>query len=184
MGDGTRQCECPGCPESGDFRAPRHRGSTSGDAGDRWRWFCLEHVRRFNAGYDYFEGMDSADIERAQRVYRGWESETRAFMRGGDPEPAWMRFTDPADMLGARFTTAASTPPVSRNGQILAADDLKALKVLGLDSQARLSDIRRAYADRVRRFHPDRNGGDRSHERALQAVISAYTHLRKAPAFS
>ena len=32
-------------------------------------------------------------------------------------------------------------------------------------------------------FHPDRNGGDRAHESALQAVVEAYQHLRRAPAF-
>ena len=184
VGGPDQPCEHPGCAEAGEFRAPRQRDGSAGDAADRWRWFCLEHVRAFNAGYNYFEGMNPDEIERAQRVYGGWERETRAFASAGDPEPAWARFTDPADVLGARFTRAAREAPVSRNGQILSAEDRKALKVLGLTAEAGLSDIRRAYADRVRRFHPDRNGGDRNHERALQAVISAYTHLRKAPAFS
>jgi len=35
----------------------------------------------------------------------------------------------------------------------------------------------------LRRYHPDRNGGDRSHERHLQAVVEAYQALRKSPAF-
>ena len=36
----------------------------------------------------------------------------------------------------------------------------------------------------VRRFHPDRNGGDRSHERRLGEVIEAYQTLRKSAAFA
>jgi curved DNA-binding protein CbpA len=36
----------------------------------------------------------------------------------------------------------------------------------------------------VRRYHPDHNGGDRSHEARLQKVIDAYQRLRKAPAFA
>jgi curved DNA-binding protein CbpA len=36
----------------------------------------------------------------------------------------------------------------------------------------------------LRRYHPDHNGGDRSHEAALQGVIEAYQHLRKAAAFA
>ncbi len=40
------------------------------------------------------------------------------------------------------------------------------------------------FSELVRKFHPDRNGGDRSHEKALQETIAAYTHLKSAPAFS
>jgi len=36
----------------------------------------------------------------------------------------------------------------------------------------------------LRRYHPDHNGGDRSHEGALQAVIEAYGHLKKAAVFA
>lgn len=160
------------------------RSGAPTDGGDRWQWLCLDHVRAFNAGYNYFSGMSADEIEQAQRPYAGWERETRAFASGGDPEPAWSRFIDPADILGTRFARRDAERPVARGGQVLSVEDQKALKVLGLDTAASLKDVRRAYAERVRRYHPDKNGGDRSHERALQAVISAYTHLRKAPAFS
>lgn len=178
-------CEYPGCTNAGEFRAPRQRvGGDGANVASRWQWFCLEHVRAFNAGYDYFAGMTGEEIQQAQQVYGGWERETRAFAANGDPEPAWARFTDPADILGARFAKVATERPVTRNGQILSAEDQKALTALGLTVQSTLSDLRRAYADRVRRYHPDKNGGDRTHERALQAAISAYTHLRKASVFS
>jgi DnaJ-class molecular chaperone len=36
----------------------------------------------------------------------------------------------------------------------------------------------------VRAYHPDKNGGNRSHEKALQDVIAAYTHLKKQSAFA
>jgi hypothetical protein len=32
----------------------------------------------------------------------------------------------------------------------------------------------------VRRYHPDRNGGDRSHEARLTEVIDAYNHAAPA----
>ena len=46
------------------------------------------------------------------------------------------------------------------------------------------TDLRRRYSELVRRYHPDRNGGDRSHERALQEVIAAYQALKGRPAFA
>jgi DnaJ-class molecular chaperone len=44
--------------------------------------------------------------------------------------------------------------------------------------------LRQRYTELVRRYHPDHNGGDRTHESALQAVIGAYGQLRKAAAFA
>ena len=54
---------------------------------------------------------------------------------------------------------------------------------LQLVTQARAGDDP-AFAELVRRYHPDRNGGDRSHEKALQDVIAAYTALKGAAAFA
>src|SRR3546814_12863235 len=106
--------------------------------------------------------MTPDEIEAAQRPLAGWERETRVFAANGDPEPAWSRFTDPADILSARFARSAVEQPVSRNGQVLSGEDRKALNVLGLDACASLHDIRRAFAARVRRYHPDTNGGGRT----------------------
>jgi hypothetical protein len=58
--------------------APRGRGPSFDGPGD-WRWLCLDHVRAFNAGYNYFEGMSPDEIEEAQGPYGGWDRETRAF---------------------------------------------------------------------------------------------------------
>jgi len=40
------------------------------------------------------------------------------------------------------------------------------------------------YSDLAHRYHPDRNGGDRSHESKLQQVVEAYQMLRKLPGFA
>ena len=42
----------------------------------------------------------------------------------------------------------------------------------------------RRYAELVRRYHPDRNGGDRSHERALTDTIAAYQLLKGSAVFA
>jgi curved DNA-binding protein CbpA len=59
----------------------------------------------------------------------------------------------------------------------------RALSVLGLAEDADLQQLRRRYSGLVRRYHPDKNGGDRTHERRLGEVIEAYQLLRKSPAF-
>ncbi|PTQ13067.1 molecular chaperone DnaJ [Sphingomonas oleivorans] len=180
VGGRRRHCDHPGCTEPGEFRAPGERRSGFDGPGD-WRWLCLDHVRAFNARYNFFDGMDAEEIEAQQRPYAGWERETRAFSVNAGSTPRWSDFIDPLDAIGARF---AAREAERKDGKLLSERDRKALKILGLGTDADRRALRARYAELVRRYHPDRNGGDRSHEKALQDVISAYTQLKSAPAFA
>ena len=55
-----------------------------------------------------------------------------------------------------------------------------ALDVMGLGLETDRRGLRRRYSDLVRRYHPDRNGGDRRHEARLRRVVEAYQLLRKS----
>lgn len=157
------------------------------DGPPQWRWFCLDHIREFNQKYNYFNGMSQEEIDEAQRPYSGWGQETRAFSAdaaSGTPPPRWADFTDPLDAIGARFHVRKKQAAERPDGKPLSGADRSALKTLGLSHDADRKALRTRYTELVRRFHPDHNGGDRHHEKALQEVIAAYTHLRKAPAFA
>jgi hypothetical protein len=186
--ESDRPCAVDGCPEAGEFRAPGERQGQSGD-GPSWRWLCLEHVREFNQRYNYFNGMSTEEIEAAQRPYAGWERETRAFSsNAASPPPRWSDFTDPLDAIGAKFRErkkrAAEADRQRKDGKFVSPADRQALDLMGLDLDADRKALRARYTELVRRYHPDHNGGDRAHEKALQDVISAYSQLRKAPAFA
>jgi len=63
-------------------------------------------------------------------------------------------------------------------------EEALALEVMGLGSDTDRSRLRRRYSELVRRYHPDRNGGDRAHEAKLSAVVDAYQVLRKSAALA
>lgn len=181
--DSERTCDHPGCIESGEFRAPKtgHRRGGFDGPGD-YHYLCLDHVREFNARYNFFRGMSEDDIWRAQRPGAGWERETRAFAsNGADPAPHWQGFVDPLDAIGARFRKAVRIG--RKDGRPLSDRDRENLQILGLDADADRKALRQRYAKLVRDYHPDKNGGDRSHEQLLLRVIDAYTELKRAPAF-
>ena len=181
----AQACAHPGCESAGEFRAPPAggRGPNFDGPGD-WRWLCLDHVRAFNDSYNFFSGMSTEEIEAAQTPYGGWERETRAFASGGaSPGPKWADFSDPLDAIGARFRRARAEGP-REDGRELSEGDRKSLRVMGLGTDADRRTLRTRYAELLRRYHPDHNGGDRSHEKALQAVIAAYTQLKSRPAFA
>jgi hypothetical protein len=173
------RCSVPGCNEPGEFRAPLTPGDFDGPG--EWRWFCLDHVRAHNARYNFFEGMTPEEIEAAQSPIAGWDRATRAFAGAGvDRGPAWQDFADPLDAIAARYRPDARRPAIDR----FTASVRHALGVLGLGDEIDLHKVRKRYSELVRRYHPDRNGGDRSHEAKLRQVIEAYQTLKVARAFA
>jgi hypothetical protein len=180
-----RECDAPGCAEPGEFRAPGSRGPSFDGPGD-WRWFCLEHVREFNAEYDWFEGMTADEILAAQSPITGWRPETRVYRAdaGVDGVPRWADFDDPLEAIGARAADIRRRAAGRQASARFTAREHDALQVMGLGPQTDRHALRKRYSALVRRYHPDRNGGDRSHEAVLQRVVEAYQLLRKAAAFA
>jgi hypothetical protein len=173
------RCSVPRCPEPGEFRAPLTPGDFDGPG--TWQLFCLEHVREHNARYNYFQGMSPEEIEAAQSPIAGWERSTRAFAtNGADRGPAWADFADPLDAISARFRPDVRRKRVER----FTAQQRRALRILGLGDDLDRMALRKRYSQLVRRYHPDRNGGDRSHEKKLVEVIEAYQLLKGARAFA
>jgi hypothetical protein len=184
-----RKCEAEGCGEAGEFRAPGSRSPGFDGPGD-WRWFCLDHVREFNSGYDWFAGMSADEILAAQSPVFGWQIESRAFRAdaGVNGTPRWADFDDPLDAIGTRAADIKARAAWGQRQQTshprFTPREREALGVMGLGPQADRKGLRTRYSELVRRYHPDRNGGDRTHEGKLQRVVEAYQLLRKAAAFA
>ena len=185
---GGRRCAAPGCEAEGEFRAPGERRGGFDGPGE-WRWLCLDHVREFNAGYDYFAGMSGEEILAAQSPIAGWASETRAFRpnAGFSDGPRWADYADPLDAISARAagirSRAERAARAAMDGRFSKAEN-EALEVMGLGRNADLKALRRRYSELVRRYHPDRNGGDRKFETRLGQVVEAYQLLRRSAAFT
>ena len=91
---------------------------------------------------------------------------------------AWARHATPPETIASPKQAAAR-----REFARFTAKERDALQVMGLGARTDRHELRKRYSTLVRRYHPDRNGGDRSHEAVLQRVVEAYQLLRKAAAF-
>ncbi len=172
------RCAVPGCRALGEYKAPVQPASFDGPG--VWRLLCLDHVREHNARYNYFEGMSPDEIADAQSPFGGWERPSRRYAAiGSDPPPAWSDFSDPLDAIAGRFGHVRRERP-SRFSRA----EQRALAVMGLGEDTDRTGLRSRYSQLVRRYHPDRNGGDRSLEHRLGEVIEAYQTLKKAAAFA
>ena len=173
----TGRCAIPGCRNHGEYKAPVQPANFDGP-GVYWL-LCLDHVREHNTKYNYFEGMSAEEIAEAQTPLGGWERPSRRYRPvGADPMPAWSDFADPLDAIAASFRHCDRGPPPR-----FSPNERRALSALGLGEDADLHSVRQKYSQLVRRFHPDRNGGDRSQEKKLGQVIDAWQTLKKAKSF-
>ena len=115
--------------------------------------FCQKHAAEYNAGWDYFAGLDAE--EAAQR-----EAEERQTHEGFHES--------------AHYGWAASGDGTRSR------DELRALEVLGLEPDAEFDDVRKAWRARAKEVHPDVRPGDEEAAKAFQALQLAYEVLRAA----
>lgn len=186
--DSGRVCAHPTCEEPGEFRAPGSRGHGFDGPGE-WQWLCLDHVREFNSGYDWFEGMSAEEIYHAQAPGAGWRTEQPAYRptAGVDGMPRWTDYDDPLDAISARAagirSRARREAEMAMDGRF-SREEAEALETMGLGTNVDHQRLRRRYSELVRRYHPDRNGGDRRYEARLGRVVEAYQLLRKSRAIA
>ena len=175
-----RICEVEGCEEVAVVRSARSPRTPNDKI-----WLCAEHAREHNKKWNYFEGLSATEAQAAKEstIYgdrptwsmgKNERARTAAAARG------------PADMHDAHgvFADAAKSFLEKRGhyreGRKLPALQVKAFETMDLKTSASSSDIRKRYAELVRRFHPDSNDGDRSAEAQLQEVVRAHAILKKA----
>jgi hypothetical protein len=188
----TPVCQWKGCRSPGEHKAPMGRGRDN-----EYYRFCLDHVRQFNASYNYFSGMSDAEVEDFRKgAITGhrptWKlgadkggtdnlseanvGNARArryanFARNGTQDPH--RVLDDSDAVThgtGRQTPRRALKPLER----------KAFEALHLAETAHGPEIKSRFKELVKRHHPDANGGDRGAEDKLREIIQAYNYLKQA----
>ena len=159
-----RSCRVEGCSEPGDYPAPVARNRLS-----EHHWFCLDHVRAYNQAWDYFAGMNEAEIEAQRRADTTWQRPSWPFGKS-DAHNGGYRVHD-----GFDFFTDEEPPWHRPRPQ---TEEQKALALLGLEEPVTIEDIKTRYKTLVKVLHPDANGGDPEAEERLKAVNQAYAALK------
>lgn len=166
-------CDHLGCGQAGEFRAPMGR-----EREGQYFCFCLDHVREYNAKYDYFNGMSDDAVARYQKDaligHRPTWNMGVNRAAGVAPENADENHPDHLGIFRARARAAQRAAAQPRYSQAT----LKALGALGLDDGADQETVKRRYKQLVKQFHPDANGGDRTSEDRLREIIRAYKFLK------
>ncbi len=143
----VRLCDRAGCNEPGNCPAPKSPNSP-----DRW-YFCEKHAAEYNAGWDYFAGLDKEEAAAREQAERRTNE--------GYSDSSWKAWAGPGDGSRSR-------------------DELRALEALGLDPDAAFEDVRKAWRARAKEVHPDVRPGDEKAAAEFQKLQLAYEVLRAA----
>ena len=177
-------CQWPGCDAPATHRAPKGRLRAS----EYWR-FCLEHVREYNNSYNFFAGMSDDAIAKYQKeAITGhrptWKMGSIGGQRAAKRDRAGVRgeweTNDPFSLFGEAGARWSSQAKRVAEGRTVLNAQRRALGVLGLEADAKRTDIKSKFKVLVKRHHPDANGGDRTSEEQLREIIQAYNYLKSA----
>jgi hypothetical protein len=172
----ARLCDHPGCEAGGEYRAPRSRL----DLHDYY-WFCLEHVRGYNAAWNYYAGMNDHEIEAEIRRDTVWQRPSwKLGMRHGPAYEA--RINDPFRVYNGKDGQNGHQHRRHANGgdasaRVLSARE-QALSVFDLDPPFTQTSLKARYKVLVKLHHPDAHGGDKEAEEKLKIINQAYTTLK------
>jgi hypothetical protein len=119
---------------------------------ERW-YFCLQHVTEYNQGWNYFEGLSAEDAAK----------------READD------LRDASGYANAKYHAWGGEGDGTRS-----RDEMAALKVLELESDADFEAIKGSWRRLAKANHPDVKPGDAQAAVRFQAVQAAFEVLRAA----
>ncbi len=155
----------------GEYRAPKSRA----DLRQYW-WFCLEHVRAYNAAWDYYKGMTPGQIEMELRRDSAWQRPSWPLGRLGRTTSESEAFSDPLHILDAgRLRRKAAEQHAGRHPP---AELREPLSTLGLSWPVTLETLKTRYKELAKATHPDANRGDPAAEERFKLINLAYAALR------
>ena len=140
------------CDRHGCDRPGECPAPKSPNSPERWI-FCQDHAAEYNRGWNYFEGLtaeEAAEREAADRRTADGYANAKHYSWGG-----------PGDGTRSR-------------------DEMRALAVLGLESDASFDDVRAAWRALAKENHPDVAPGDPAAAERFQQTQAAYDVLRTA----
>jgi hypothetical protein len=153
----------------GEYRAPKSR-----EALRDYYWFCLDHVRAYNAAWDFYAGLEAAEIEQMVRADTTWQRPTWPLGRltGGRWRFSAERVRDHFGIFGEHMwqrptQRAAPTSP-----------EQAAMRVMNLKTPFTLQTLKARYKELCKLHHPDTNGGDKAAEERFKQIGQAYKTLR------
>ena len=161
-------CDWENCTKLGIYRAPVEK-----DNSRNYRLLCIDHIKIFNKKWNYFENMNDSEIEFFVKSDLTWHKSTKSF---GSSENFFNILWDNAleDKLNIFKSTNFSDYKKSK----LSQTDKDAFEVMELNYSAKWEEIQKKFKSLVKKYHPDKNQGNKTFEDKLKKITLAYSQLK------
>ena len=181
-----RRCAHKDCELEGKYRAPK-----SPDLIDQFHWFCVKHVREYNAKWNFFQNHSSEELENQLKDDAVWSRKTSPLGKERNKVHtegrSWARmgFEDPYEILGSKSFRErdAKNSSKSVSQKRMPPSERKALEILDARDTMTKTQIRKIYKTLVKDLHPDMNGGRRDDEERLTEVVWAWDQIKASRSF-
>ena len=162
-------CDWNNCNNVGEYKAPIER-----DNSKKYRLLCLEHIRIFNKKWNYFENMSDQEIEYFVKSDLTWHKSTKSF---GSSENFFNILWNNAleDKLNIFKTSGFKEFKQTK----FTETDRDALDLMDLKYDAKWEEIQKKFKSLVKKYHPDKNLGNKKYEDKLKKITLAYSQLKK-----
>ena len=161
-------CEWKNCKEFGTYKAPAEK-----DNSKNFKLLCKEHIKMFNKNWDYFDGMSQEEIKIFLKSDLTWHKPTQKFASSDNFfNILWN------NALSDKFKFFHEKKYLNTNNRKFSERDRDAFRIMGLESNTDWATVQKKFKTLVKKFHPDKNLGNKKYEDKLKKITLAYSHLK------
>ena len=134
----NKVCDAVNCRKEGIYPAPKSRNQLND-----YYFFCIDHVRDFNKSWNYFEGLNEHELEVEIRKSVTWD------------RPSWKFGTKNLNYDFEKAFNTFENQKVQKNKKNLDIKLEAAFKILELNSDSDLKEVKTKYKFLAKKWHPD-----------------------------
>ncbi|MBA4249109.1 MAG: hypothetical protein C0432_00085 [Candidatus Puniceispirillum sp.] len=170
-----KKCHNLSCYLEGLYKAPKFRGAHIKDY-DSWYYFCKEHVREYNAAWNYLDGMNEDEIYQTWK--RGLMGDRPTFdLTSPLLKKANLKFSD-FEYID-KFKSSSNKKFSKKEIKSYSPDIIEALHFFKLGQPPSKQELMEIYRKFVKKFHPDLNMGSLESEEKLKKTLLYFKLLEK-----
>ncbi len=162
-------CDWNNCFEEGSYKAPIEK-----DNSKSYRMLCLNHVKKFNKNWNYFEGMDDNQIYDFIKSDMTWHKPTQSFSSSDN----FFKILWNNALNNELKKNKLNSEIDYMNKFKFNHNDVKAFGILGISIGIKWEKVQEKFKKLVKKFHPDMNSGNKKYEDKLKIITLAYTQLK------
>ena len=160
----NRICNNPDCNELGIYPAPKSRNNLR-----EYYYFCIDCIRNFNKSWNYFDGLNEEELEVEIRKSVTWD------------RPSWKFGTKTINHDFEKAFNFFNEQKKVRKNKVIDKKLENSFKVLELNADSSLKEIKSRYKMLAKKWHPDTQNSvaSKNNEDKFINISNAYKTILK-----